>query len=253
MAELHIRDLVKRWRARDRDFTLEVEALTLGPGDVLALVGPSGCGKSTFLELVGLAVRPDAAGTFQLGTADGVVDIQRLWQAGDGDALARLRARHFGFVLQAGGLLPFLDVRANVRLAGDRSRHEIEQLLGFLGIGDLADALPTALSVGQRQRVAVARAVIGRPAFLLADEPTAALDPAAAAEVMRLLITLARELASAVVIVSHDAALLDRFAIDRLELASHAAPKSWRTTIHRRPSAATVLPLALATAAEPGP
>jgi putative ABC transport system ATP-binding protein len=252
MAVLHIRDLVKRWRARDRDFTLKVEALTLGPGDVLALVGPSGCGKSTFLELVGLAVRPDSSATFHLEAADGAVDIQRLWRAGDGDALAQLRARHFGFVLQAGGLLPFLDVRANVRLAGDRSRHEVDRLLDFLGIGDLAEALPTALSVGQRQRVAVARAVLGRPGFLLADEPTAALDPAAAAEVMRLLITLASELGSAVVIVSHDAALLDRFAVDRLALESHAAPKSWRTTIHQRPAAA-VLPPALAIAAEPGP
>jgi len=90
--------------------------------------------------------------------------------------------------------------------------------------------------------VAVARAVIGRPAFLLADEPTAALDPAAAAEVMRLLITLAKELASAVVIVSHDAALLDRFAIDRLVLETAPGAASWRTTIHRAHTPAAASP-----------
>ena len=237
MTDMTVRGLVKSWRARDRDFTLEIEALDLGPGDLLALVGPSGCGKSTFLELVGLAVRPDTVRTFRLSGPEGEVDLSRLWQADDGDTLAQLRGRHVGFVLQTGGLLPFLDVGANMRLAGTHSRHEIRQLLDFLGVGDLIDALPTALSVGQRQRVAVARAVIGRPAFLFADEPTAALDPAAAAEVMRLLITLARELASAVVIVSHDAALLDRFAIDRLVLETEPGAASWRTTIRRAPAA----------------
>lgn len=244
MMKLEVQGLVKSWQARDRAFTLEIEALTLGPGDLLALVGPSGCGKSTFLELVGLAVRPDTARTFRLAGPDDEIDLGRLWQADDGDALAQLRGRHFGFVLQTGGLLPFLDVGANIRLAARHSRAEVRQLLDFLGVGDLIDALPTALSVGQRQRVAVARAVIGRPAFLLADEPTAALDPAAAAEVMRLLITLARELASAVVIVSHDAGLLDRFAIDRLVLETEPGAASWRTTIRRAPAPMAGVPAA---------
>jgi len=240
VVELEVRGLVKRWQARDRAFTLEIEELRLGPGDLLALVGPSGCGKSTFLELIGLAVRPDAAETFRLHTPDGAVDLGRLWQAAAGDALARLRGRHFGFVLQTGGLLPFLDVGANIRLAARHRPDEVRRLLEALGVGELIDALPTALSVGQRQRVAVARAVIGRPAFLLADEPTAALDPAAAAEVMRLLIALAKELASAVVIVSHDAALLERFAVDRLVLESEPGAASWRTTIRRTPAVASV-------------
>jgi putative ABC transport system ATP-binding protein len=233
-AVLSIETATKRWVGRDRSFELAIEDVTLGPGDVVALVGPSGSGKSTFLEILGLAVAPDSARGFLLDDAGAVSDLGLSWRRRAKEELARLRRRHFGYVLQDGSLLPFLTVRANAAglAAGDPAvRERAELLLQALGIGALAGERPDRLSVGQRQRVAVARALATRPDFLLADEPTAALDPASARLVLDLLLRLAAEDGIAICIVSHDQALVAALALPTFALTSTPEEGVWRTTI----------------------
>jgi putative ABC transport system ATP-binding protein len=220
---LDIRGLVCRRGGAD-GFTLAVDSLSLARGEAVGVTGPSGCGKSTLLDVVGLVLRPAQAAEFRM---IGGVDVAALWAQGRQDGLARLRAKGIGYVLQTGGLLPFLSVRDNIRLsrsllglpedaAGER------RLVDALGLGPLLDKKPAALSIGERQRVAIARALAHRPPRVLADEPTASLDPAHSGRVMELLLALAAELGLGVVVVSHDWDLLARFGLRRVEAQSAA-------------------------------
>jgi putative ABC transport system ATP-binding protein len=137
------------------------------------------------------------------------VDAAALWQRGAGDALARLRAQSFGYVLQTGGLVPFLSVGANAALAQDlagrRDAARIAALAERLGIAGLLARMPETLSVGQRQRAAILRALAHQPALVLADEPTAALHPEMAVSILALLAEQARAAGAAVLLATHDA------------------------------------------------
>jgi putative ABC transport system ATP-binding protein len=139
-------------------------------------------------------------------------DIAALWDRRDVDACTALRARHVGVVLQTGGLLPSLPVRENVlvgqRLLGRVDEAWADELLAALGLAVLARRLPAQISIGQRQRVAIARALAHRPSLLLADEPTASLGIEHAPAALDLLLSLARDSGTAVLIVSHDIELL---------------------------------------------
>ena len=192
----------------DAGFHLQVDALALAPGEVLAVVGPSGCGKSTLLDLLALLRRPSAVGGFQLAGQD----VAALWRANAVDACTALRAAHVGVVLQTGGLMPSLSVRENVllpqRLLGRVDTAWADQLLQRLDLASLAQRLPSQISIGQRQRVAIARALAHRPALVLADEPTASLGVDHAPAALDLLLDLARTSGAALLIVSHDLALL---------------------------------------------
>ena len=185
-------------------FTLTVERFSVDAGEKVAVVGPSGCGKSTLLALLSLAMRPDASTTLQLDGAD----AWALWQAGAGDALAAIRSRSVGFVPQTGALLPFLSLRKNILLtqwiAGQPDPAWVAALTTRLGIADVLDRLPAAVSVGQRQRAAIARALAHRPRLVFADEPTASVHPAQADEVLALLTEAARDNGAALVITTHD-------------------------------------------------
>jgi putative ABC transport system ATP-binding protein len=220
---LVLEEVRKRRVADDRVFELTIERLALGPGDRLAVVGQSGSGKSTLLDLAGLALAPDGAKAFRLEPDGAPVDVGKLWRERDLEALAGLRARHFGYVVQSGALLPFLSVGDNVHLplslAGRRDRERVRDLLDRLGIAGLERVLPERLSFGQRQRVAVARALAHRPDFLLADEPTASLDPDNARRVMEALLELTAAEGSALLLVSHDLDLLDDFRLPRAHMA----------------------------------
>ena len=213
----------KRRAADDRVFELTIERLALGSGERLAVVGQSGSGKSTLLDLAGLALAPDGARVFRLERDGEPADVAKLWRERDLEALAGLRARHFGYVVQSGALLPFLSVADNVHLplslAGRRDRERVRDLLDRLGIASLERVLPERLSFGQRQRVAVARALAHRPDFLLADEPTASLDPDNARRVMEALLELTAAEGSALLLVSHDLDLLDDFRLPRARMA----------------------------------
>jgi putative ABC transport system ATP-binding protein len=190
-------------------FELVVPHLTVGRGEILTLRGASGSGKSTLLDLLATALPPDQADRFELLPAGGPpIDVAALWRAADLDALSDLRANHIGYVLQTGGLLPFLSVRDNiglpVRLAGHRTGSAVDQLALRLGIANHLAAHPERLSVGERQRVAIARALAHAPALVLADEPTASVDPLTADVIFDLFIELVRGAQTAAIIATHD-------------------------------------------------
>jgi putative ABC transport system ATP-binding protein len=240
---LTLEGITKHRSGRDRSFALTIDRLELRPGDRLLLAGPNGCGKSTLMELIGLALRPDGAARFELA-ADGrqAVDLQALWQQGRHDELARLRARHMGYLPQTGALLPFLTVRQNIllvqELSGRRDPELVREISRRLDLDPLAAEWPAQLSVGQRQRAAIARAIVHRPSFVLADEPTAALDPANAQAVVQLLVDLVRELDCGLLLVSHEPALAARCGLEPLELDWAVEAAAWRTWVTRAPVAA---------------
>jgi len=195
------------------NFTIEIPSFVVRQGECLALTGPSGSGKSTMLDLLGLILRPDRAETFVLRDREGqAVDIAALWRGNRDNALAAVRASSIGYVLQTGGLLPFLPARDNIYLSRTLLRMDdhdlVDQLVHRLRISHLLRKMPRALSIGERQRVAIARALAHRPILLLADEPTAALDPAHAVEVTELMLELIAEMKITAIIVTHDWELL---------------------------------------------
>ncbi|WP_439577815.1 ABC transporter ATP-binding protein [Elioraea sp.] len=204
-------------------FVLEVPALDVAPGARLALLGPSGSGKSTLLDLLALVLRPDAgAERFSFDAGGGPLDIAASWQ-GDEAPLARARAEHIGYVLQTGGLLPFLTVRGNIalpaRLADRADPHRVEELAHRLGVERVLDSPAEKISVGQRQRAAIARALAHRPAVVLADEPTASVDPAMAVEVMALLLAETEAEGAALVLATHDHAAVARLGLPVVRFA----------------------------------
>lgn len=222
MAEtLFLRDVSVSLADQDRRFTLSVPAFDLTSGEAVGLTGPSGTGKTLLLETLGLLRRPQAVERFQIASQDGTIDLAGVWASAQMPP-ALVRGSQFGFVPQSGGLLPFLTVTENValsqKIAGKPDPEWCGTLLDRLGIGDISGLYPGALSIGQRQRVAICRALAHRPSFVIADEPTAALDPDAAATAMGLLIDMAASDGAGVIISSHDLGLLDQFDLRRVTL-----------------------------------
>jgi putative ABC transport system ATP-binding protein len=185
---------------------------------MVAVTGASGSGKSTLLEILGLVLRPQQVGVFSWHEhkSNGTDDIAALWRHRARDALARIRARRIGFVLQTGGLLPYLSVRENLvvnrRLLGLPAEDEtVTDLVDQLEITRLIDKKPHQLSIGERQRVSIGRALAHGPALLLADEPTAALDPRLGERVMALMVELVRRTGTTTMIATHERAWIGRF------------------------------------------
>jgi putative ABC transport system ATP-binding protein len=204
----HLRDVTKAWPGQN-DFVLTIPELAVGRGEKIAIVGYSGCGKSTLLDLLALVLRPEAAGRFLFySDPDQPLDVDRCWKEDDMNRLARSRMQQIGYVLQTGGLLPFLSVGDNIGLS--------RQALGLADEGQVADwaerlgirrhlrKYPAQLSVGERQRVAIARAMAHEPAVVIADEPTASLDPINAEKIMRLFRTLAEEYHVTLIVATHE-------------------------------------------------
>ena len=205
----------KRLTRGGSSFELHVPALQIAAGQMVAIVGDSGCGKSTLLDMLALIMAPTQVQRFELDfpLAAQRYDVAQLWAEGAESALAGLRRRHLGYVLQTGGLLPFLSVRDNVllpaRIKGvEPVNQRLNDLAERLGLSRYLDRPPDALSIGQRQRAAILRALVHGPDLLLADEPTAAVDKLRARQIMDDLQALARDAAVAVVVVTHDLELI---------------------------------------------
>ena len=216
-----IRDMVKVRELEGTEFRLFVPQLDIYTGDKLALVGPSGCGKSTLLDILAMVLSPSSVKQFEFAPlGQSVSDVANIWSRNQQNKLSGLRKHHIGYVLQTGGLLPYMTVRENInllcKLLSLDSNSLVEPLAQRLGIVRQLDKLPGMLSVGERQRVAIARALAHRPAIVIADEPTASLDPASAERIMRLFVELTEELGLTVIIASHDTTFMNVLGLRQL-------------------------------------
>ena len=223
---LDIQDMLVRRGSGAQAHSVRLPALQVKAGEILAITGESGCGKSTLLEAIGLLLQPVELRQFTLGPSRlephaAPLDIARLLASNDQPGLSEVRSRHLGFILQSGGLLPFLSVRDNIslprRLLGmPAASEQVDRAVDALRLTGLLGKLPQALSIGERQRVACVRAIAHEPQLLLADEPTASLDPHSARRLFELLLSLVNELGLSALVVSHDWALVRDFGLPRL-------------------------------------
>lgn len=190
---------------------LDIESFQISKGEQVALIGQSGGGKTTLLHLIAGLLVPNS-GSIKVNQ----VELTKLSEQGRD----RFRAGSIGYVFQTFNLLPAFSAIENIRLGMTfgHGRHNAERawdLLERVGLADRANYRPSQLSVGQQQRVAIARAMAGKPALLLADEPTANVDPVSAESVLDLIRTTCREEQVSLLMVTHDMDIASQF--DRIE------------------------------------
>ena len=199
--------LIKRFTMGDETITaVNRISLTVEEGDFISIVGPSGSGKSTLMNIIGMLDTADE-GTYLF---DGM-DVTQM----NDDEQTVLRNRNIGFVFQSFHLLPRLTAEENVMVpllyrgvSEKEAREKADQLLQRLGLGDRKQHLPSQLSGGQQQRAAIARALVGEPKLILADEPTGALDSATGREIMKLMKEL-NEGGQTIVLITHDMSIAE--------------------------------------------
>jgi putative ABC transport system ATP-binding protein len=208
MPLLEVENLLKAYTGPDgsRHGVVDIPGFVMGEGEAVALAGPSGSGKTTFLHLVAGILAADS-GRVRIGGSDlaGMAEHER----------DRFRARNLGYIFQAFNLLQGFTCMENVLLGMSfghgMDRGRAEALLRRVGLGERLHHYPRQLSTGQQQRVAVARALAGKPRLVLADEPTGNLDPHHAQEALALIREACAENGSALLLVSHDREILARF------------------------------------------
>jgi putative ABC transport system ATP-binding protein len=204
---LNMRDLSRVYRTETVETTaLDGINLDIGDGEFVAIMGPSGCGKSTLLNVIGMLDSPSSGSYVFNGE-----EVAGLPEA----KLAEVRKENIGFIFQSFNLVDELTVRENVELAllyhnvpAAERRQRVDAVMDKVGIGHRAKHRPSQLSGGQQQRVAVARALVGNPKLILADEPTGNLDTQHGEEVMKMLQALNAE-GSTIVMVTHSPAHAD--------------------------------------------
>ncbi len=222
---IRIRDL--DFSYGDEAFRLRIDELSIADRQRLAVIGPSGSGKTTLLHIMAGIIRPDAGQV--------LIEDHDLAQMNDA-ARRSFRVQQIGLVFQEFELLEYLNVLDNILLAyrinsalrlTAEVRHRAEQIAGDVGIADKLRRYPHQLSHGEKQRVAICRAVLPGPSLILADEPTGNLDPATKSRVVDTLLDCAEACEAGLVTVTHDYSLLNSFdrAIDLSEVCGlKAAP-----------------------------
>jgi putative ABC transport system ATP-binding protein len=205
---------------------LDGASLALGEGELLVLLGPSGSGKSTLLNILGGLDAPTSGSVSFRGVA---LDVHA--------DLTGYRRRSVGFVFQFYNLIPSLTARENVELVTDICERPMraEEALALVGLGARLDHFPAQLSGGEQQRVAIARAIAKRPALLLCDEPTGALDGKTGRLVLEAIEHVNLELGTATAIITHNAVIAD--AADRVLVMADGQIASARVNARRRPIA----------------
>lgn len=196
---IHLHDIHKSFGALE---VLKGIDLHIGREEVVSIVGPSGAGKTTLLQIMGTLYRPDR-GTIEIAGTD----VSRL----SGNALSRFRCEHLGFIFQFHQLLPEFTALENVMIPAMIAHHSKAEakgraleLLQFMGLEDRAEHKPAELSGGEKQRVAVARALMNKPDVVLADEPSGSLDSHNKQELHNLFFQLREKMGQTFVIVTHD-------------------------------------------------
>ncbi|HMO12964.1 MAG TPA: ABC transporter ATP-binding protein [Pirellulaceae bacterium] len=193
---------------------LDIPHYEIGKGEHVALVGPSGCGKTTLLHIIAGIVRPNS-GRVMLDQ----VEVTRYSES----TRDKIRANKIGYIFQTFNLLPAFSALENVMLgmafaSGKQDRQRAQALLERVGLKHRLHNKPGAMSVGEQQRVAVARALANRPVLLLADEPTANVDPKNQQQIVELIRNTAKEEESAILMVTHSPEVTRQFdRVDRLE------------------------------------
>ncbi|EGW55712.1 ABC transporter ATP-binding protein [Candidatus Endoriftia persephonae] len=231
----HLRDVVKTREVEGSRFRLKVPSLQIALGEKVAVIGESGSGKSTLLDMLAMILQPTESGSFRFRAERGStpLDVAEHWRKHQLNQLGDLRRQRIGYVMQTGGLLPYLTVRDNIglsrRLLQLPDDDLVEELAHDLGIKRHLNKLPHQLSVGERQRVAIGRALAHRPSIVIADEPTASLDPIAAEKIMSLFIELVEELHITVIVASHAWRHINRLGLRHLSHHTRRS-KSGRTT-----------------------
>jgi putative ABC transport system ATP-binding protein len=236
----HLRDVIKTRESEGVAFRLNVPSLQIAQGEKIALIGESGCGKSTLLDMLSFILQPSSVGSFRFrpqnsggdskkkkAKSDDTIDIKRHWDRGKQNTLGDLRRRHIGYVMQTGGLLPYLSVKDNINLSrsvlGMSDDGTAARLAKELGIHQHLNKLPEDLSTGERQRVAIGRALAHYPSIVIADEPTASVDPFAAEKIMSIFLNLVEEMHITVIVASHAWQHIKRLELRRL---SHHTQRS---------------------------
>ena len=192
------------------DFLIKLPSFSLKEREIVALSGASGCGKSTILEVIGLVLKPQKLDTFKIKYQKQDLDLSELIFEDKQKILSKLRAEYFGFMMQTGGLLSFLNIIQNIKLSskiiGKKiDKDWIEYLIANLNISEtLLKKYPHQLSIGERQRISFIRSLSHQPKILLADEPTAALDPNNADALLNIVQKVVKENDISTIIISHD-------------------------------------------------
>ncbi len=209
MALLQLKDVSKIYRQGDSEVrALYHVDLEFNEGEFTTIYGPSGCGKTTLLNLVGALDRPTSGSVLFGGTS--LHEMSKTQQA-------LHRRHHIGFIFQSHNLIPVLTAYENVEFAyqvirknDKRSGNDpVKDILTRVGLGDMLNRRPNALSGGQMQRVAVARALVKAPKLVLADEPTANLDSETSKEVLKVMVQMNRELNTTFIFSTHDPMVME--------------------------------------------
>ncbi|MEE9424010.1 MAG: ATP-binding cassette domain-containing protein [Methylococcales bacterium] len=234
-------DVTKTRVAKGVAFHLSVPNLQIACGEKILLIAESGCGKSTLLDVLALISQPTTAKIFNFHPHEipDAVEISENWNSKSKglNRISNLRKKHIGYVMQMGGLLPFLTVQENINISrevlGLPEDGTAEKLARKLHISTHLKKLPTTLSLGERQRVAICRALAHQPDVVIADEPTASLDPFSAETVLEMFIDLVDELDTTLILASHSWQHVKKLGLRRLSHNSERAPgtKTMHTVI----------------------